>query len=194
MEDSITEDLLLLHSIKFSDKNAFTKLFRKYYPVLCAYCNKFVSLEDSEEIVQDTMFWLWESRKELSFEKSPSAYLFTVVRHKALNKLAYWDSRSKAEMLFFEEMQESIQQFDYYNAQELLNTLRKALEKLPESYRDAFIKHRFGGLTYKDIAKDSGVSSKTIDYRIQQALKILRAELKDYLPLFYLISSIYKDL
>ena len=28
-----------------------------------------------------------------------------------------------------------------------------------------------------------GVSPKTIDYRIQQALKLLRASLKDYLPL-----------
>jgi len=31
------------------------------------------------------------------------------------------------------------------------------------------------------------VSSKTIDYRIQQALKTLRKELKDYLPLLLLL-------
>ena len=42
-------------------------------------------------------------------------------------------------------------------------------------------------MSYKDIAEQAGVSSKTIDYRIQQALKILRKELKDYLPLLYFI-------
>lgn len=91
-------------------------------------------------------------------------------------------------------MQDSLQQFDYYNSKELLDTLKKTLDKLPESYRKAFIQHRFGGLSYKEIAKENGVSPKTIDYRIQQALKILRVELKDYLPLFYLLSFLYKGL
>lgn len=35
---------------------------------------------------------------------------------------------------------------------------------------------------------------KTIDYRIQQALKILRVELKDYLPLFYFLSTWHNGL
>lgn len=43
--------------------------------------------------------------------------------------------------------------------------------------------HRFRDMSYKEIAEILGVSSKTIDYRIQQALKQLRIELKDYLPL-----------
>ena len=43
--------------------------------------------------------------------------------------------------------------------------------------------HRFKNMSYKEIAEQLNVSPKTIDYRIQQALKILRAELKDYLPL-----------
>ena len=34
-----------------------------------------------------------------------------------------------------------------------------------------------------EIAEKLNVSSKTVDYRIQQALKLLRVELKDYLPL-----------
>ena len=38
-------------------------------------------------------------------------------------------------------------------------------------------------MTYNEIAFKLGVSPKTIDYKIQQALKILRHELKEYLPL-----------
>ena len=37
-------------------------------------------------------------------------------------------------------------------------------------------------MTYGEIATCLEVSSKTVDYRIQQALKLLRVELKDYLP------------
>lgn len=42
-------------------------------------------------------------------------------------------------------------------------------------------------MSYKEIAEQAEISSKTIDYRIQQALKILRKELKNYLPLLYFI-------
>lgn len=43
--------------------------------------------------------------------------------------------------------------------------------------------HRFQNKTYQEIAEELNISSKTVDYRIQQALKQLRKELKDYLPL-----------
>ena len=43
--------------------------------------------------------------------------------------------------------------------------------------------NRFENRTYKEIAEELGISAKTVDYRIQQSLKILRVKLKDYLPL-----------
>ena len=42
---------------------------------------------------------------------------------------------------------------------------------------------RFGENTNVQIAQKLGVSVKTVEYRISQALKILRLKLKDYLPL-----------
>lgn len=47
------EDQSLLLAIKDGNEKAFDILFRKYYPMLCAYGNKFVELEDAEECVQD---------------------------------------------------------------------------------------------------------------------------------------------
>ena len=42
---------------------------------------------------------------------------------------------------------------------------------------------RFGEKTNVQIAEKLGISVKTVEYRISQALKILRLKLKDYLPL-----------
>ena len=61
--------------------------------------------------------------------------------------------------------------------------IEKAILNLPESYRIAFEMHRFQNKTYQENAEELNISSKTVDYRIQQALKQLRKELKDYLPL-----------
>ena len=49
------EDILLLSQLQQGDKKAFNTLFRRYYPILCAYAHRFVDLEAAEEIVQDVM-------------------------------------------------------------------------------------------------------------------------------------------
>lgn len=176
----------IISALKDSDKKAFNKLFRKFYPILCAYCHKFVSLEDSEEIVQDTLLWLWENREKLYVEKNLSSYLFKSVYNRALNKIASTDCRNKVNKLYFEYMQETLQNKGYYQTDELIDKVRESIAKLPESYRQAFMLHRFEGMTYKEIAEQLGVSSKTVDYRIQQSLKLLKEDLNNSLHNYYL--------
>ena len=69
-----TEDKHLLSAMQEGDKDAFNTLFRRYYPMLCAYCHRFVDLEDAEEIVQDIMLWLWENRNIQIINTSLSTY------------------------------------------------------------------------------------------------------------------------
>jgi len=75
---------------------------------------------------------------------------------------------------------------DAFLAEELLTRIHEAIEQLPPAYREAFVLHRFKDNSYKEIALKLNVSTKTVDYRIQQAMKLLRADLKDYFPLLLL--------
>ena len=151
--------------------------------MLCAYGHRFVDLEDAEEIVQDSLLWIWENRENLIIETSLSSYLFKMIYRKALNKLAHIDATQRADTRFYEEMQEMLQDTDLYQVEELTQRIKDAIATLPESYREAFVMHRFRDMSYKEIAEILGISPKTVDYRIQQALKQLRVDLKDYLPL-----------
>ena len=173
----------LLSAVQRGDQKAFDTLFRRYYPMLCAYGHRFVELEDAEEIVEDSLLWIWENRETLVIESSLNSYLFKMVYRRALNKLAHIDATQRADTRFYEEMQEMLQDTDYYQIEELAKRIEDAVAALPESYREAFVMHRFRYMSYKEIAETLGVSPKTIDYRIQQALKQLRVDLKDYLPL-----------
>ena len=173
----------LLSAVHRGDQKAFDTLFRRYYPMLCAYGHRFVELEDAEEIVEDSLLWIWENRETLVIESSLNSYLFKMVYRRALNKLAHIDATQRADTRFYEEMQEMLQDTDYYQIEELAKRIEDAVAALPESYREAFVMHRFRDMSYKEIAETLGVSPKTIDYRIQQALKQLRVDLKDYLPL-----------
>ena len=173
----------LLSAVQRGDQKAFDTLFRRYYPMLCAYGHRFVELEDAEEIVEDSLLWIWENRETLVIESSLNSYLFKMVYRRALNKLAHIDATQRADTRFYEEMQEMLQDTDYYQIEELAKRIEDAVAAVPESYREAFVMHRFRDMSYKEIAETLGVSPKTIDYRIQQALKQLRVDLKDYLPL-----------
>ena len=173
----------LLSAVQRGDQKAFDTLFRRYYPMLCAYGHRFVELEDAEEIVEDSLLWIWENRETLVIESSLNSYLFKMVYRRALNKLAHIDATQRADTRFYEEMQEMLQDTDYYQIEELAKRIEDAVAALPESYRVAFVMHRFRDMSYKEIAETLGVSPKTIDYRIQQALEQLRVDLKDYLPL-----------
>ena len=173
----------LLSAVQRGDQKAFDTLFRRYYPMLCAYGHRFVELEDAEEIVEDSLLWIWENRETLVIESSLNSYLFKMVYRRALNKLAHIDATQRADTRFYEEMQEMLQDTDYYQIEELAKRIEDAVAALPGSYREAFVMHRFRDMSYKEIAETLGVSPKTIDYRIQQALKQLRVDLKDYLPL-----------
>ncbi|TRX45544.1 RNA polymerase sigma-70 factor [Bacteroides sp. HF-5092] len=182
-EIHLSENNYLLSAIQRGDQKAFDALFRKYYPTLCAYGHRFVDLEDAEEIVQDSLLWIWENRENLIIEISLSSYLYKMIYRKALNKLAHIDAAQRADTRFYEEMKEMLQDTDIYQIEELTQQIKDAIANLPESYREAFVMHRFQDMSYKEIAEILEISPKTVDYRIQQALKQLRLDLKDYLPL-----------
>lgn len=177
------EDLSLLDALRRGDDNAFDDLFRRYYPLLCAYAHRLVSLEIAEEIVQEVMLWLWENRTDLIIESSLNQYLFKMTYRRVLNYLTREQIKTKAEVAFYERTQAALGEVDYAHFKELDLKVKEALEALPEKYREAFIMHRFKELNYKEIAEELHVSPQTVAYRIQQALKLLRISLKDYLPL-----------
>lgn len=177
-------DSSLITSIKAGNYSAFESIFRKYYPVLCAYAHRFVEMDDVEDVVEDCMVWLWEKRESLVINTTLNQYLFSMVRHKALNVLTRKGIADKAAAWYFSSLKDrSMMDIDQYQVEELKKRIQEGIQSLPESYRNAFVMHRFQGLSYKEIAEQNNVSVKTIDYRIQQALKIMRKHLSDYLPI-----------
>ena len=177
----MTEDQYLLFALSKGQKAAFDKLFRKYYPPLCAYARRFIELEDAEEIAQEIMLWLWENRSQLVIETSLQQYLFKMTYNRSLNLIAKKEATVRAETNFYTVHQQLPDDFHLWQMEELNKTVQATIAALPDSFRTAFVMHRFKGMSYKKIAEALQVSPKTIDYRIQQALKQLRINLKDYL-------------
>ena len=182
------DDSFLLSAMQHGDKKGLWYLIQKILSDVMYVCKSICqSLEDAEEIVQDVMLWLWENREIQTFNTSFSQYLYKAVYHKCINQLTRQQSRLRAETRFYEYMLEMLQDTDFYQTEELKKHIFEAIHALPPSYREAFVMHRFENKSYKEIAEILQVSTQTVNYRIQQALKQLRVSLKDYLPIIFLL-------
>lgn len=175
------EDVYLLVALRRGEMIAFDSIFKKYYPILCAYGNRFVNDEDSKEIAGDAILWLWEHRQNLQVETSLGKYLLKSVYHRSLNCIKQKQLKGHADTMFYEEMEKLIHGVEAYQFQELSKRVEEAIDSLPDSYRETFIMHRFTKKSYKEIADVFKVSVKIIAYRIQQAIKLLRKDLADFL-------------
>lgn len=174
-------DVELYLQLKKGDSVAFDSLFLKYYSILCTYAKQFVSREDAEEVVQETMLWLWEYRNTHNIETSLGQYLFRSVRNKCLTLINHDLVKSRANTVLHNQRQKVFDNPDFYIIEELTTKIENAIQALPETYRVAFEMNRFQNKTYQEIAEELSISPKTVAYRIQQSLKILRFELRDYL-------------
>ena len=163
-------------------QDTFEKIYKLYYPKMFAFAKNYISAnEDVENIVQDVFLVLWEKKDELELS-------FTLVKNRCLNFLRHklieeeYNAQMKEELGFKLYALESME-YSYHSEKELQEIIQRALDTLPERCREVFIKSRIEGLKYKEISEELGISVNTVENHIVTALKKLRVELKDYLPL-----------
>jgi len=176
-----------------SVKENFDSIYVNNFSRLFLFAKEYVLFdEEAENIVQDIFLMLWEKRDALRVDVSLTAYLFTLVKNKCIDFLRH----RMVEQMYSENIQHeyseelnvklfALESFDHnFSSEEDIEILlRNAIDKLPERCRLIFIKSRIEGKKYKEIAEELNLSVNTVEGQISIALKKLREELKDYLPL-----------
>jgi RNA polymerase sigma-70 factor (ECF subfamily) len=166
------------------DEDAFRSLFLDFFPSLCVFAHRYIeSWATCEDLVQDTFFKIWKNRKNLEITVSGRNFLITSVRNSCIDYLRKKDTEMSWQQSEQPNMSASATG-DIYSVTELENMLNKALSRLPENIRFIFEQNRFEGKTYARIASEQHISVKTVEACMTKALKQLRIDLKDFLPLF----------
>ncbi|MDH6304094.1 RNA polymerase sigma-70 factor (family 1) [Parabacteroides sp. PF5-5] len=147
--------------------------------------------EDAENIVQDVFMTLWEKRDILDVQLSITTYLFSLVKNKCIDHIR----RKAVAEEYKQELNLKLKSLEDINhafasQEDIERFITDAISKLPDRCREIFIKSRFEGKKYREIADEMNLSVNTVENQMSIALKKLRVELKDFLPilLFFIIS------
>ena len=185
--DDQTKELFLYEEMKKGKEYAFDFFFNYYYPGLCVYAQKMISIPEqkAKDLVQDVFVKFWNDREKSDIRFSIRSYLFASVKNRCFDLLRKKDRNVKVQEIT-NEMAVSDELFETFVLSELEALFNKSLSKLPERCREVFELSRLQGLKNKEIAAMLNLSEKTVENQITKALHILKTELKDYLPLLIL--------
>ena len=177
-------DFLFRRISLYSDEKAFHTLFQYFFSPLSLYAHRYIDdMETCEDIVQEVFYRIWRDRKGLNIQSSGRGYLMMCVRNNCLDLIR----KQQIERKWMEgvlDSQEEEEEFDLYATVELEQLFNDVLKRLPERVSTIFCMQRMEGKTYVEIAKELDISVKTVEADMSKALKFLRQELKEYLPLF----------
>jgi RNA polymerase sigma-70 factor (ECF subfamily) len=185
-------EFFLYEEMKGGKEYAFDFFFNYYYSGLCVYAQKMSSIPEQEarDLVQDVFVKFWNDREKSDIRFSIRSYLFKSVKNRCFDLLRKKDRNIKV-LEITNEMAVTDELFETFILSELEALFNKSLEKLPLRCREVFEMSRLHGLKNREIAAKLGISEKTVENQITKALHILRAELKDYLPLLILFDSFH---
>jgi len=158
----------------------FAAFFRSNAKALRNYLYyKFGNEEQAEDVTQEAFIKLWENCANVPPEKAKS-FLYTVANNTTLNHIAH----QKVVLEYAKKApgrHTDNEAPDYIMEEEQFKVkLQKAIDKLSEAQRTAFLLNRIDGKKYHEIADMLGISVKAVEKRIHGALLELRKEIENF--------------
>jgi len=194
MKSPITDytDSEIVRQLQQDNEKVFEFLFNQYHVGLFRFALRFVRMQTvAEEIVHDVLLYTWERRHQLTIDTSLKSYLYTAVKHRALDYL----KSQYARQVYEREVPEHIKSEEYADeelqGQELKTIIGQAIERLPEKCRLIFRLSRNANLSYKEIAEQLDISPKTVEAQMGIALQRIRKYVETHWDLLWWLPFVH---
>jgi RNA polymerase sigma-70 factor (ECF subfamily) len=172
-------DIELVQLLKKDDETAFAEIYKRYAKSLADFtASKLFNLEDARDIIHDLFVKLWENRKQLHITSNLKTYLFTITRHRIIDKIRRNVTREEyAAMLqsLANAHQPNVEQ--QIAAKELQQTIENSLHELSPKVKEIYHLSREENLSIPEIAEKLELSEQTVKNQLSTALTYLRKSL-----------------
>ncbi|MDD2621252.1 MAG: sigma-70 family RNA polymerase sigma factor, partial [Syntrophomonadaceae bacterium] len=176
-------DDLWIESFLAKDPQAFEELINNYKAYVFAIILRFVSNpEDAQDIAQEVFLQLYRSLEEYQPDHL-KAWIGRITANKAID----WKrKRSRQIELLDSDMERqaipgamAMSPEQVMLKQERESQVKDLCRSLPPRYSRVMIKYHFENKSYQVIAREEGISLKTVESRLYRARKLLRERWKE---------------
>lgn len=157
------------------DAKAFKKKILPLRKKLLGYSFRLVeNSEDAEDIVQETMLRLWNTRSKLDSYNNIEAYAMLITRNLSLDKL-----RARKPVTPYEHVQLFTEKADpqkQLEAQEAVNRIQEIIERLPTLQQLIIRMKDIEGMEISEIVEITGSTAEAVRSNLSRARKKVRTE------------------
>jgi RNA polymerase sigma factor (sigma-70 family) len=176
-----TEDGSIIHECLNGKPQAFGVLVDKYREGIYAYAYaELRDFQDAQDVTQEVFLQAYRDLHSLRRRESFAFWLYRIAHRRCVQCCR--DRSRRIDRDFIEDQDPGAvdgHSLDFYRESQLDDSVREALDSLPDAYREVLVLHYFGGMTIKDMARAMGVSPGAIGMRLSRARAQLREEMAD---------------
>ena len=181
MPPSPKDEHELISLWKNGDEGAFNQLFKLHFHKLFSFTSRYIdNAELAKEMAMDAMLKVWQKKDALANNgQSLGPFLFHLI------KAAIVDQFRKKSLSFlpveeiFTEPASNEQADNLINYRELATLYQESLDRLSPQRRLVFEMRQQQGMSYKEIADELDISSKTVNRHLTDATHTIRSFMRE---------------
>lgn len=169
----------IIIDLSMDKESALEELFLYFYPRLFYFSKKFLKIEEGiDDILQEVFVKIWHNRKNIKSTETFNSFIFTITRNHLINELRRrlnnQKIRDEIQKLSIAEEYDVLEQLQFKYLKEEID---KVVDKLPVRQKEIFLLSRQEGLSYKEIAIQLNITTKTVEYHINRATTFVKEKL-----------------
>ena len=131
--------------------------------------------EEAEDVVQDTLIKIWNSRDRWQELDSIEAYSLTIARNLSLDRIKRMDNQNGSlEEEKVERLAQSSTPSERMIQKDKLDIVRRIIDELPEKQRSCLQLRDIEGKTYKEIADILSITEEQVKVNIFRARQTVK--------------------
>lgn len=171
------EDVQLLLALAEGDRSAMHQLYMRTSAELYSLCFSLIqNREASEDVLHEVYLKVWNSAASYDAAKgAPMAWLTRIARNSAYDWLRAQKRRpthGDAELVFIADESENAE--DMLMRKEQSDTARQQVDQLESADAELIRSAYLRGLTYSEVALETGLPLGTVKTRIRRGLRLMR--------------------